>query len=120
MVVREVRRLKIEKIQPVITAETLVSIQEHVTQIHCSEALLDYLQAIIDFSRQSQKFVTGYSPRAGMAILKAAKAWAFIAGRDAVIPEDIQVIIPSTIHHLRGASGTIDAHQDLLKHVAIP
>jgi MoxR-like ATPase len=113
-------RLKLEKIQPLISAESLVSIQQHVSRVHCSEALLDYLQAIIEFSRHNQKFITGYSPRAGMAILKAAKAWAFIAGREAVMPEDIQVIIPSTIHHLRAASGSIDAHQDLLKHVAIP
>ncbi len=113
-------RLKLEKIQPVISAQSLAAIQDQVAQVYCSGALLDYLQALIEFSRHSEKFVTGYSPRAGMAILKAAKAWAFIAGRNAVIPEDIQVIIPSTVHHLRGTTSTIDAHQDLLKQVAIP
>ncbi len=113
-------RLLLNKIKPCISREILLEIQQSVNQIHCSEPLLDYLQAIIEFSRTHQRFLNGYSPRAAMGILRAAKAWSLIEGRDAVLPEDIQMIIPATLHHLNASTGKVKAEEDILNHVAIP
>lgn len=113
-------RLQLKEITSIISQADLLEIQGIVDQAHASDPLLDYLQEIIKFSRTHQKFYYGYSPRAGMGILRAAKAWAFIEGRDSVIPEDIQAIVPATLHHLRSNGGKIDSREDLLNHVAIP
>ena len=88
--------------------EQLQSIQQAVTQIHVSPALLDYCQAIIQFTRESSDYHCGLSPRAGLALLTAAKAWAFMDQRDAVIPEDLQAVLAAVAgHRLRG--GTTDS-----------
>lgn len=113
-------RNKLETIDPVIPADDLLVIQNAVEQVHTSDALLDYLQAIVAFSRSGTTLTSGYSPRAAMSMLRASKAWAYIDGRHAVIPEDLQAIIPGTLHHLRSGAAQVDAHEDLLRHVPIP
>ena len=113
-------RILLQSIEAVIEKDDLSEIQKSVNDIHAAEPLLDYLQGIIEYSRTNQRFINGYSPRAAMGILRAAKAWAFIEGRDAVIPEDIQAIIPATLHHLRASAGKISAVTDILNNVAIP
>ncbi len=120
MLQNEDPRLKLASTKPVLDSTTLSEIQHQVAQIYCSDALLDYLQAVVDFTRNNSRFITGYSPRAAMALLNASRAWAFIDGRDSVLPEDVQKIIPSTIHHLRSSSGKINAMDDIIKNVAIP
>ena len=79
--------------------EDVLKIQEKVTKVHISDALLDYLQDIIDFTRTSANFHVGLSPRAGLSLMQAARSWAFLHGRDYVIPEDIQKVMPSVIGH---------------------
>lgn len=79
--------------------EQLQAMQQAVSNIHTSDALLDYCQAIINFTRQSPDYHCGLSPRAGLALLSAAKAWAFLDNRDAVIPEDIQAVLPAVAGH---------------------
>lgn len=113
-------RTTLEQISPLITADQVQAIQSDTQTIHTSEAILDYLQNLVEFTRNSDRIITGYSPRAGMALLRVAQSWAMIEGRDHVIPEDIQTIVPSTTHHLRTASGNIDAVQDIIRQVAIP
>jgi len=120
MLQNEDPRLKLASTKPVLDSATLTEIQHQITRVHCSDALLDYLQAVVDFTRNSNRFITGYSPRAAMALLNVSRAWAFIDGRTSVLPEDIQKIIPSTVHHLRGSSGKINAMDDIIKNVAIP
>jgi MoxR-like ATPase len=113
-------RLKLKTVQPQISRDVLGEIQQQVNKVHAADPLLDYLQGIIEFSRTNMRFINGYSPRAAMGILRAARAWAFIDGRDSVLPEDIQSIIPATVHHLRTSGGKINANEDILDHVAIP
>jgi len=86
--------------------EQLQRIQLAVSQVHASSALLDYCQGIINFTRASSEYHCGLSPRAGLALLTAAKAWAFMDQRDAVIPEDLQAVLASVAGHRLRAGNT--------------
>lgn len=93
------RRELLQSITPVFSTEQLQKMQQQIREVHISSALLDYVQDILQFSRHSQYFLTGLSPRAGMALLRAAQAWAFIHNREMVIPDDIKAVLPSIILH---------------------
>lgn len=93
------RRSLIAELPAMLKPGRLGEIQHRVSQVHASTALLDYCQDIIDYTRQSAEFRHGLSPRAGLAILHSARAWALLAGREMVLPEDIQAILPATIGH---------------------
>jgi MoxR-like ATPase len=79
--------------------DELVAAQQAVLKITASEALLDYLQALIAATRDGRWFVDGLSPRAGIAVLRVAKARALMAGRSYVAPDDVQAILPQAIGH---------------------
>ncbi len=82
------------------------AMQREVRHLHVSPAMLDYAQAIIAASRQNPSFAVGLSPRAGLALKHAAQAWAWLAGRDHVEPEDLQAVLPDVVaHRLRPAAG---------------
>lgn len=93
------RREAIGALRAVMTPAELVAVQKEVLKVHASEALLDYLQALIQATRSGKWFVDGLSPRAGIAVLRAAKAGAFLDRRDHVAPDDIQAIFPQTVAH---------------------
>lgn len=93
------RRQQIGQLPVAINPKTLLALQQHVDQIHESKALLDYLLALIRSSRLSPWFACGLSPRAGLALQKAARAWALLHGRDHVLPEDVQQVMPSVVAH---------------------
>jgi len=93
------RREMLTHMQPGMTTEELLSIQSTVKDIHASNDLLDYLQAIIDYTRRSTDYAFGLSPRGGLALLHSAKAWAMMDGRDHVLPEDIQAVLPHVVTH---------------------
>lgn len=93
------RREMLTHMQPSMTTEELLSIQSTVKDIHASNDLLDYLQAIIDYTRRSTDYAFGLSPRGGLALLHSAKAWAMMDGRDHVLPEDIQAVLPHVVTH---------------------
>ncbi|HWQ95384.1 MAG TPA: MoxR family ATPase [Gammaproteobacteria bacterium] len=120
------RRAVLAAVEPCLTPAQLIEIQEAVRRVHISEALLDYLQALLEFSRRSSNYKTGLSPRAGLAALHSAQAWALLEGRDHVIPEDVQTVLPGVIgHRLRPSlehSGQAPAQwvRQLLDAVAIP
>ena len=102
----EDRREAIQHLQPVMTPDELTAAQQQVLAIHASDALLDYLQALIAATRSGNWFIEGLSPRAGIAILRAAKARALMARRDYVAPDDIQAILPqAAAHRLVPAAG---------------
>lgn len=111
---------------PGLGREKLLALQTRVKQVHCSEALLDYVQDLLDATRQSSEFVNGLSPRAGLALIQAAKAWALLQGRAMVLPEDIQTIAPAVMtHRLQIATDAGEAQvaehvNQLLRTVAIP
>lgn len=99
-------RAKLDKIAVVLNAADLRMLRELVSVVKASEAILDYLQRLIEYSRSQGEAGIGLSPRAGLGLLQAAKASAFIEGRRHIIPEDIQlVIMPVAAHRLDGGSG---------------
>jgi MoxR-like ATPase len=93
------RRDLLKALQPVARPSDLLAAQTEVTKVHVSAALLDYVQALIAHTRASGKYAEGLSPRGGLALLAAARAWAWLDGRDHVIPEDVQNIMPSVAGH---------------------
>jgi MoxR-like ATPase len=93
------RRELLAGMAPLVSAAHLLELQEQVNRVHVADALLDYLQALLAFSRRSPHFQHGLSPRAGLALLHSARAWAFLHERDLVLPEDLQTILPPVINH---------------------
>jgi MoxR-like ATPase len=121
----EDRRGAIERLRPVMTPEDLVAAQREVHAVHASDALLDYLQAVIAMTRSGQWFVEGLSPRAGIALLRAGRARALMARREYVAPDDIQAIAPQTIAHrlvpvAGGGRGRVEQVRAMLESVALP
>ena len=111
----------IETLSTQLQTEHLASIQQQVTEIHVSSALLDYLQDLINYTRESTDYHCGLSPRAGLALLTAAKAWAYMDGRKAVLPDDVQAVLPAVAGH-RLRSGSTDSESivaPLLNNVAV-
>lgn len=118
-------RLKLNSCKTTIDSDQLISLQQQVIDVHVAEPLIDYVQALLEFSRTSPLFSQGLSPRAGIALIQAAKAWALIDNRDSVYPEDIQAVLPSiTDHRLTLQNGATSSDQPLsttlLTEVAIP
>jgi MoxR-like ATPase len=102
------RRGLLDQLQPQMTAGELKALQETVCRIRVAPALTDYLLDLLAHTRSGRTPGIGLSPRAGMALQRAAQAWALMAGRDLVIPEDVQAVAPSVMgHRLHGA----DAHR---------
>ncbi|HUG23911.1 AAA family ATPase [Piscinibacter sp.] len=119
------RREAIHGLEPVMTPEELVVAQKAVLAIHASDALLDYLQALIAATRSGAWFVEGLSPRAGIAVLRAAKAHALLGERDYVAPDDVQAILAqSTAHRLvpiAGAGrGRVEQVRAMIEAVPLP
>jgi len=93
------RRTLLKDAQNILNPELMQIFQEQAVALHTSDALIDYLQALLTFSRTTPEFRNGLSPRAGLALLRCAQAWALMAGRDHVIPEDIQAVLPGVVRH---------------------
>jgi MoxR-like ATPase len=103
----EDRRAMLKTLQPVMRPEELLDAQRSLRAIHASGTLIDYLQALGQESRSGKLFAEGLSPRAMLALLQAARAWAALEGRDHVIPEDIQtLLVPVCAHRLRPLKST--------------
>lgn len=114
----------IDELEAVMTPDTLISMQQKVDGIAVSEKLFDYLQDLVAATRQSSHWSHGISPRGGLALLQAAKAWALMEARDYVIPEDIQAVWLAVAEHrlLSQATTNIAANNpvsDILKDTAI-
>jgi len=93
------RHAMIEQLKTIITPGQLIQLQLSVEKIHMSEAILDYVLSLIRSSRLSPWFISGLSPRAGLALQRCARAWAFLQGRDHVLPEDVQQVLPGVAAH---------------------
>jgi MoxR-like ATPase len=121
------RRTLVDQLEPVLSLDALLRLQDAVGTVHVSEALLDYVQALIAFSRNSGEFAAGLSPRGGLALLRAAQAWALLQGHGGVHPEDVQAVLGSIVtHRLQPARGSSiereggDAGATILAAVPIP
>ena len=93
------RRDMVAGMLPMLSPGELEELQQLVQTIHAAEPLLNYLQDVIAATRSGRWFVQGLSPRAGIAVLRAARAQALLSGRDYVAPDDIQAILPQTVAH---------------------
>ena len=119
------RREMVDKLQAVLMPHDLLELQQQVSQVHASEPLLNYLQDLMTATRSGRWFLQGLSPRAGIAVMRAAKAQAFLNERDYVAPDDISAVLPQTAAHRlvpvsdagRGAQEQVRA---MLAAVALP
>ena len=118
------RRDVIRHLTPLIAADQLMSWQVSVRELHVSDAVRDYILDLLDKSRQIDSAGAGLSPRAGLALQRCAQAWAFAAGRDMVVPEDVQSVAPNVIAHrlTAGLGGTEDSGLSLTEKIirAVP
>ncbi len=101
MLTGENRRDMLRRLEPVFHSERLLELQTAVAQVHVSGPLLDYLQDILETSRQMHPY--GLSPRSGLSLLHAAQAWALMQDRDMVLPEDVQAVGPYVMSHRLGS-----------------
>jgi MoxR-like ATPase len=102
------------QLQTLINTEQLSHLQEDADRVNVSDSLLDYLQRLIAHTRTGVEFDIGLSPRGAIALLKCAKAWALIDGRNHVIPEDIQAVLPAVAGHRLNASAEFDGDSSSL------
>ena len=118
------RRDLLATLEPCMTPAELVELQENAQAVHVAPALLDYVQAIVAYTRRSPDYAAGLSPRAALALVHSARAWALLEGRDKVIPEDVQAILPGVAaHRLRPAhddARRVDVGAQLLAAVPVP
>ena len=120
------RRELMMQFEPALSVDDLLHMQKQCAAVHVSDALLDYVQNLVAFTRESAAFESGLSPRAAISLLKAAKAWAMLHDRKGVVPEDVQAVFPSVAgHRLRPhneqAPQSADAiGRHVLESVAIP
>ena len=114
------RRELVDSLAPVAGADMLRALQHAVLEVHVAPALLDYVQALVAHTRHAAAIGVGLSPRAAIGLLRAARAWALIAGRDAVIPEHVQAVFAAVVEHRlrRHAGGTAAAR--VLEAVPVP
>ena len=122
----ENRRDLLATLTPAMTPQELKDLQHRAQQIHTSSALFDYVQALTGHTRRVADYVNGLSPRAALALLHAARAWALMAGRGHVLPEDVQAVLPAVVGHRLVPAGEVthangaDIAEHLIKQVAIP
>ncbi|GHU11712.1 ATPase AAA [Betaproteobacteria bacterium] len=119
------QRRQLATLAPVLAPADLLHHQQAVESVFVSPALLDYVQALLAASRSSARFYHGLSPRAGLGLLAVARAWAYLDDRKAVLPDDIQLLLPGVAcHRLRSRQGDATARvediADLVQSVAIP
>jgi MoxR-like ATPase len=95
----EDRRDTMQALMPALTPDDLLAMQRIVPTLHASDALVDYVQALLEYTRTAPYYQTGLSPRAGLALLRGAQAWALQNGRNHVLPEDIQAVLPHVVGH---------------------
>lgn len=114
------RRELLKEITPSAGPDQLIALQSAVTAVNVSDALVDYVQALLKFSRETPFYRNGLSPRAGVGIVRAAQAWALMAGRRFVVPEDVQAVLPAVAMHRLEASAEAgeQTRDDMFRHLA--
>ena len=119
----EDRRTVLARLAAAAEPGALLRLRHEVSRVHVSEALLDYVQALVAWSRERAGFGAGLSPRAAIALLRSARAWALLDGRKSVIPEDVQAVTPAVVGHRLRADGDAagaDPGERLVAAVPIP
>jgi len=120
------RRDLLEQLSACLRNEDLAALQQEAQQVHVSPALVDYVQALVNYTRTSAQYANGLSPRAALALVHAARAWALMENRGHVVPEDVQAVLPGVVSHRLTPAADVgrlngaDVAQHLIKEVAIP
>ena len=118
----EDRKHLTDRLKAILPHDELVALQQAVEKVSASPALLDYLQRLLEQSRRMPGLLYGLSPRAGLGLLRAAKAWALMEGRNHVLPDDVQAVFPAVAEHRleQGESGKARARvRQLLTTVSV-
>jgi MoxR-like ATPase len=121
----EDRRTLLDQLPSLLQAGDLAKLQQQVMAVHAADPLLDYVQDLVAATRSGQWFLQGLSPRAGIAVVRAAKAQALLSGRDYVAPDDVQAVLPQTIAHRLipvgdAGRGAVEQVRAMLQAVALP
>ncbi|MGU2530503.1 AAA family ATPase [Pseudomonas aeruginosa] len=95
----EARRDLLPRLEPLLDHAALAAFQAEVPKVRASDALVDYVLRLVEATRTQPAFALGLSPRGSLALLAAARAWALLAGRDYVIPEVVQAVLPAVAGH---------------------
>lgn len=103
-------RDKIVEVEQCLSIDEVARFRQQSTEVTASEALLDYVQRLVAYTRGKDDFHCGLSPRGSLAVMRAAKTWALMCGREHVLPEDVQIILPSVVEHRLRASSDEDGH----------
>ena len=108
-----------------LNAGELAQLQAQVLAVHAADTLLNYVQDLIAATRSGRWFLQGLSPRAGIAVIRAAKAQALLSGRDYVAPDDVQAILPQTVAHRMvpvgdAGRGSVEQVRAMLEAVPLP
>ncbi len=119
------RRHMVEALRPLLTAAELKALQQAVLQVHAAPPLLNYVLDLMAATRSGRWFVQGLSPRAGIAVVRAAKAQALLNGRNYVAPDDVQAILPQTVAHRLtpvgdAGRGAVEQVRAMLEAVPLP
>ena len=113
-------RSTLADMQPMLTGKDVLMLQQQVSEVHVSDALLEYVQDLLGFTRQSPHFHVGLSPRAGLNLLIAAKSSAFLQQRDYALPEDLQQVLPWVVgHRLRSRDDGVEFSRDELMSILL-
>jgi len=119
------RSLMLQQLEPQLTPQDVLELQADCEAIFVSEDLLDYIQALLAETRNEQWFESGLSPRAGLALLRASRAFAFLDNRNFVTPEDVKAVFPGLARHRLNASAGFSQAPDeqiaeMLQQLPIP
>lgn len=125
LLMAETRSSVLERTDQMLAPEDIRSLQVDCDNIHVNGNLLDYVQALLNETRDERWFESGLSPRAGLALLAASRAHAFLEGRDYVAPEDVKAIFPGLARHrLTASTGFGESPEEqiaeLLEQVPVP
>ena len=116
----------IRELEPVSDGSQIIRMQDGISGIHASNSIIEYVQDILQETRSNTNFRSGLSPRAGLALLKTSRSWAFLQGRDYVIPEDVQATMPYIVRHrltlkdTLSPAGHLEQIKAILEQVPIP
>ncbi len=114
------RRQQVERLLPLADEQTLRTWQQEAASVHAAPALIDYVQALLQFSREAGPWSPGLSPRAGLGLLAAARAWALLQGEAQVLPDHVQAVLAAVVDHRLGSIEGVDSARSLLEGVAVP
>ncbi len=99
ILMRNERSVSPKKLEQVITCQEIVELIEQIKDVHCSDAVRSYILDVVEATRSADFIKLGVSPRGSIALYRMAKAYAFVKGRDYVIPDDIKDLAPYVLSH---------------------